>query len=209
MNKSNGIPAKLVRHLPIDFDQESSAEKYLYVWITAYYDLYYISFMKKIIIMLCILMPTGISGQFIDPCHFNEEKMNDVLFMKMNEFTEAHYSYPLFWEDNGSRMIYRLIRKNNEKMDFDDLTLKINTQLQKRYDTTVLSRANLVGSVGLICCISSKDFNTYQDIATRCIEEWSTSENLIFMKWGQIGNAISYFNNRTEMVYLFFGFYNY
>ncbi len=163
--------------------------------------------MKKIIIMLCILLPTGLSGQFIDPCHLNQEKMNDVLFMKMNEFTEAHYSYSLFRVDNGSRMIYRLIRKNHERLDFDDLTLKINRQLQIRYDTKVLSGANLVGSVGLTFCISSKDFNTYQDIATRCIEEWSTSENLIFMRWGQIVNAISYYDRRTEMVYLFFGFY--
>lgn len=154
-------------------------------------------------------MPTGLGGQFIDPCYFNEEKMNDVLFTKMNEFTEAHYSYSLFWDDNGSRMIYRLIRRNHEKMDFVDLTLKINTQLQKRYDIEVVSKSNLVGSVGLTCCISSKDFKTYQDIAGRCIEEWSTSENLIFMRWGQIGNAISYYNRRTEMVYLFFGFYHY
>ena len=175
--------------------------------MTAYYDLYYISFMKKIIIMLCILMPTGINGQFIDPCHFNEEKMNDVLFMKMNEFTETHYSYSLFCEDNGSRMIYRLIRKNHERLDFDDLTLKLSTQLRKRYDTKVLSGTNLVGSVGLTFCISNKDYNTYQDVAVRCIEEWSTSENLIFMRWGQIVNANSYYDRRTEMVYLFFGFY--
>jgi len=154
-------------------------------------------------------MPTGLNGQFIDPCNFSEEKMNDVLFMKMNEFTEAHYSYSLFWEDNKSRMIYRLIKKNHERLDFDDLTLKINRQLQIRYDTKVLSGANLVGSVGLTCRISSKDFKTYQDIAGRCIEEWSTSENLIFMRWGQIGNAVSYYNRRTEMVYLFFGFYHY
>ena len=163
--------------------------------------------MKKIIIVLCILMPTCLSGQFLDPYHFNEEKMNNVLFMKMNEFTVANYSYSLFRTSQGDRRIYRLIRKNCEKMDLDDLTLELNNHLKKRYDNELLVEANLVGSVGLTCSMTCKGIKSYQGIVDLCIGDWSTSENLIFMKWGQICSAISYYDRRTDMVHLFFGFY--
>jgi hypothetical protein len=87
--------------------------------------------------------------------------------------------------------------------------VKINEKVLRRYDSKIISETNLIGSVGLLDSISSNDVITYQDIASRCITGWVNSvEGSIFIRWSQVGEAVTYYNKKTETVYLFFAFLN-
>lgn len=153
-------------------------------------------------------MSTSINAQTIDHGHFDEDKMNEVLFSHMSNYTLKNYTYPLVQTNIGEEQIYRFIKKRCDKLSLDELNAEINTKLLRKWDSKAISQTDLVGNVGFIARISHKDFTTFQEIADRCISGWLNSEKLIFLNWSQIGEAISYYNRRTQMVYVFFAYFN-
>jgi hypothetical protein len=166
----------------------------------------YFSLMKKLITILCLLPSMLIKAQVIDWDNFNEKTMNDVMFNQMNDYAKNNGTYSTIRMSVGQQEIYRCIKKNNEKLPLDDLNTRINVKVLRKYDSKIISRTNLVGNVGLLDSISCKNIKTYEDIAYRGITNWTNSENIIFMRWSQIGEGITYYNKKTETVYLFFAF---
>jgi hypothetical protein len=150
-----------------------------------------------------------IHAQVIDWSNFNERTMNEVMFNKMNDYTESAFYFSLIRSTVGQERIYKCIMKNNEKLLLDDLDVEINEKILWKYDSKIISETNLIGNVGLIDSISCYDVKSYQDIASRCITGWVNSvEGSIFIRWSQVGEAVTYYNDKTETVYLFFAFLN-
>lgn len=164
--------------------------------------------MKRNIILLGFLISTSVNAQIIDHSHFDEGKMNDVLFSQMNDYTLKNCFYPLVSINIGKERIYRVIKKNCEKLSLDDLNAEINIKLLRKWDSRAISQTNQVGNVGMFNRIACQDFKTYQELADHCITGWVISENLIFMKWTQIGEAISFYDRRKQSVYVFWAFFN-
>lgn len=164
--------------------------------------------MKRHITILGIIMSASVSAQTIDDGHFDEGKLNKVLFSQMSTVTLKNYSYPLVQTNIGEEQIYCYIKKKCDKLSLDELNAEINTKLLRKWDSKAISQTDLVGNVGFIARIPHQDFRTFQEIADRCISGWLNSENLIFLNWSQIGEAISYYNRRTQMVYVFFAYFN-
>ena len=163
--------------------------------------------MKKILVIIGILASYTAIGQIIDFDHFDVATMNKVLFYRMNELAQSKYYYSITQTTVGQRSIHKFLQKKNEKLTLDDLNLKLNQLIRMRFDSRIMKETNLIGSVGLIGSFSCKDVKLYREIADRCIEEWSNSENLIFMGWSQVGNASSYYNAKTHTVYLSFVYF--
>lgn len=183
--------------------------KNVYVWKTDYFKIALtLAPMKRNIILLAILMSTLVNGQTIDHSHFDEGRMNEVLFSQMNDYILKNCLCPLVSTNVGKERIYRSIKKNNEQLSLDDLNSKINTKLLRKWDSRAISQTNQVGNVGLICSVACQDFKTYQEIATHCITDWLNSENLIFMRWSQIGEGISFYDKRTQVVLVFWAYFN-
>jgi hypothetical protein len=166
----------------------------------------YFSLMKKLITILYLLPSMFINAQVIDWDNFNEKTMNEVMFSQMNDYTKSNGFYSIIRMSVGQQKIYRCIKKNNEKLPMDGLNARINVKVLRKYDSKIISRTNLVGNVGLLDSISGKNIKTYEDIAIRCITDWTNSENIIFTMWSQTGEAITFYNKKTGTVYLFFAF---
>ena len=164
--------------------------------------------MKRHIIILGIIMSASVNAQTIDYDHFDEDKMNEVMFSQMSNNTSKNCSYPLVQSKLGKERIYRFIKRNNDKLSLDDLNKTINTNILRRFDSKAISQTNLTGNVGMISRIACQDFKTYQEIAGRCITEWLNSENFIFLQWSQIAEATTFYNRRTREVYVFWAYYN-
>jgi len=133
--------------------------------------------------------------------------MNSVLFAKMNNYSEHTGSYSLCKTSIGQKRIYQFLKKNDDKLNFDDLNEKINCRILRKYESRVIAKTDIVGNVGLADSIKISGIITYQDIADSCITHWTNSENLIFMNWSQIGEAVTHFNKNQQGVYVFFGFF--
>ena len=159
--------------------------------------------MKRHIIILGIILSASVNAQTIDYDHFDEDKMNEALFSQMSNYTSKNCSYPLVQANIGKKRIYKFIKRNNDRLSLDDLNKTINTNILRRFDSKAISQTNLTGNVGMICRINCQDSQTYQELADSCIEEWSNSENLIFMGWSRVANAISYYNAKTKIAYCF------
>lgn len=153
------------------------------------------------------MIPTFISGQVIDFENFNQTSMNEFLFKKMDEFTQSTQNYSVIQTSVGQRRLYRFIENNNEKLSLEELNLRMNQLIKKRYDSKVVKDANMVGSVGYINRYKVEGDTTYQELADLCLTDWKSSENGVFLCWTQIGNSLSYYNNRTNTVYLFWGYF--
>lgn len=162
--------------------------------------------MKKLITILCLLPSMLINAQVIDWDNFNEKTMNDVMFNQMNDYTKSNGFYSIIRMSVGQQKIYRCIKKNNEKLWLDDLNTIINVKVLRKYDSKIISHTNLIGNVGLLDSVSFENVKTYEDIAIKCITDWTNSENIIFMMWSQTGEAITFYNKKTGTVYLFFAF---
>lgn len=153
-------------------------------------------------------MSASVNAQTIDYDHFDEVKMNEVLFSQMSNYTSKNCSYPLVQANIGKERIYRFIRRNNNKLSLDDLNKTINTNILRRFDSKAISQTNLTGNVGMICSLDCQYTKTYQELARRCITQWLNSENFIFLQWSQIAEAITFYNRRTREVYVFWAYYN-
>ena len=164
--------------------------------------------MKRHIIILGIIMSASVNAQTIDHGHFDEDKMNEVLFSQMSNYTLKNYSYPLVQTNIGEKRIYRYIKKRCDKLSFDDLNAKINTKLLRKWDSRAITQTNQLGNVGLIASIPCQDFKTFQEITDKSITDWANSENLIFLRWSQTGEAISFYNRRTQIVYVLWAYFN-
>jgi hypothetical protein len=151
----------------------------------------------------------AIQSQVVDWSNFNERTMNDVIFNKMNDYTESALYYSLIRSSVGQQKIYRYIKSNNAKLSLNNLDTKINEKILRKYDSKIISETNLIGNVGLLDSIPNDDVKTYEDIANKCITGWKNSvEGSIFIRWSQVGEAVTYYNKETETVYLFFAFLN-
>lgn len=164
--------------------------------------------MKKHIIVLGIIMSATVHAQTINFNHFDEDKMNEVLFSQMSDSTSKNCLYQLVQVGVGKEEIYRFIKRNNDKLSLDDLSKTINTNILRRYDSKAISQSDLTGKVGMICRIDCLDSKTYQKLAICCITEWYNSENLIFLQWSQIVEATTFYTRRTREVYVFWAYYN-
>jgi hypothetical protein len=164
--------------------------------------------MKRHIIILGVIMSTSVNGQIIDWSQFDEDKMNEVMFAQMSNYTSKNWSYPLVQTKIGKDRIYRYIKNNCDKMSLDDLNEEINTKILWKLDSRASSQTNQLGNVGLIASVQCQDFKTFQEITNKCITDWANSENLIFLRWSQAGEAISFYNRRTQVVYVFWAYLN-
>lgn len=153
-------------------------------------------------------MSASVNAQTIDFDYFDEDKMNEVLFSQMSNYTSKNCSYPLVQANIGKERIYRFIKRNNDKLSLDDLNKTIYTNILRRFDSKAISQTNLTGNVGMISRIACQDSKTYQEIAGRCITVWLNSENFIFLQWSQIAEATTFYNRRTREVYVFWAYYN-
>ena len=163
--------------------------------------------MKQLILVTVLMIPTIINGQVIDFENFNQTVMNEILFKKMDEYTQSTQNYSVIQTSVDQRRLYRFIENNNEKLSLDELNLRMNQLINKRFDSKVVKYANMVGSVGYIIRYKDEGNTTYQEMADLCLTDWKNSENGVFLHWTQIGNSLSYYNNRTNTVYLFWGYF--
>lgn len=95
---------------------------------------------------------------------------------------------------------------NNERLGLDDLNEEINCRILRKYESKVIAKTPILGNVGLIDTIRINGYVTYQDIANSCITHWNNSENMVFINWSKVGEAVAYLNKREQVVYVFFGF---
>lgn len=163
--------------------------------------------MKTILFLAGFLISAFAIGQDLDFDRFDESIMNKVLFQKMNEYTETNFNYSISPTTKGQKFIYKLLIKNIDKMLFDELDIKLNKKIGKRYDSNEIKKVNQVGCIGLLDSIPSNCIKTYQEAAKRCIKDWSNSDNSLFMGWRKNGSAISIYNSRNQTLYLFFGYF--
>lgn len=163
--------------------------------------------MKQLILLTVFMIPTITNGQVIDFENFNQTTMNEILIKKMDEYTQSIQNYSVIQTSVGQRRLYRFIKNNNEKLSLDELNMRMNQLIKKRFDSKVVKDANMVGSVGYINRYKVEGNTTYQEMADLCLTDWKSSENGVFLYWAQIGNSLSYYNNRTNTVYLFWGYF--
>jgi len=163
--------------------------------------------MKRIITLLFLFHVIFINAQVVDINQFDEGLMNSVLFAKMNNYSENTGSYSLCKTSIGQKRIYQFLKKNNERLSLNCLNNEINYRILRKYESRVLARTNIVGNVGLIDCVKIRGISTYQAFADSCITHWTNSENLIFMDWSQIAEAVAYYNKREQVVYVFFAYF--
>lgn len=163
--------------------------------------------MKQLILVTVLMIPTIINGQVIDFENFNQTVMNEILFKKMDEYTQSTQNYSVIQTSVDQRRLYRFIENNNEKLSLDELNLKLNQIIKKRFDSEVIREANLVGSIGFIKSLRVLGNTTYQELADLCLTDWKSSDNGVFLYWTQIGNSLSYYNKRSNTVYLFWGYF--
>jgi hypothetical protein len=132
-----------------------------------------------------------INAQVIDWNDFKEKTMNEVTFRILNEYTFLEDGYSLSHASAEQHKIYTLIKKNHEQFLLDDLSAKINEIIP-------------VSSVGILDSISCKDIKDYQEIASRCITDWtnSPSDAFFLIGWGKVVVVTSYYNIRTKTVYI-------
>jgi hypothetical protein len=161
--------------------------------------------MKKLLIILSFFPSTLINAQVIDWNNFNERTMNDILFNKMNHYTESNAVYSIIRLSVGKQRIYKLIKKNNEKLLLEDLNAEINKVLRK-YDSKIIKRTNQIRNVGIIDSVSCRDVKTYEDIASRCITDWvnTPTDAFYLVGWSIVGDAVTVYNKKTNTVYLVF-----
>ena len=167
----------------------------------------YIGPMKQLILLSFFMISNIINGQVIDFENFNQTAMNEILFKKMDEYTQSTHNYSVIQTSVGQRRIFRYIKNNCEKLSLDDLTLKLNQSIHKWFDSKVTKEANLVGSIGFICRYKVEGKTTYQELADLCLTDWKSSENGVFLCCTQVANSLSYHNKRTNTVYLFWGYF--
>jgi hypothetical protein len=125
----------------------------------------------------------------------------------MNNYSELNGSYSLCETSVGQKRIYRSIKKNNDRLNLDDLNEKINCRILRKYESRVIAKTDIVGNVSLIDSIRIDGFITYEAVADICIKEWFNSENVIFLNWSRICEAVSYFNKRTQIAYVSFTYF--
>jgi hypothetical protein len=162
--------------------------------------------MKKIIIILCLFHSIVVNSQTIDWSNFSEQTMNGVIFNKMNNYINPDKIVSVHRTSIEQEKIYRCLKKNNEKVPLNKLERKINDLIGKS-DSPFIREANMVGNIGIIDSILCKDVKTYQEIADKCITDWTNSgEDNILIGWSQIGEAVTYYNKKNNTVFIFFAF---
>jgi hypothetical protein len=151
----------------------------------------YLSLMKILIILFCLLPSIIINAQIIDYNSFNDERMNEIMFNKIKEYTSCEGGYSLSRSSEKHTKIYKSIKKNNEELLLDDLSAKINRKIPG-------------SSIGIIDSISCKGIKEYQEIASRCITDWtnSPSDAFFMIGWGKVVEVTSYYSNKTWTIYI-------
>jgi hypothetical protein len=162
--------------------------------------------MKTLLIILFVIQTLFINAQVINWNNFSEKTMNDVMIIEMSK--QINSNRPFVRSSTGHGKIYKCIKKCNEKLSVDDISVKINERILSKYDTETIINENQVGNVGLLNAFNTNGIKTYQDIATKSITDWNNSVDVVvFLKWSNVINAVSYYNKKTNTVYVFFGFF--
>jgi hypothetical protein len=153
--------------------------------------------MKKLILILCVL-PTILNAQIIDFSHFSEIRMNEVIFIDLNSYVKSQDGDSVIRSYDAQKKIHRCIKLYNERLTLDNLSSKINNEILSEYDTP----SNL--GVGILDSIPCQDIKTYQDIAIMCITDWenSPSDAFFLIGWGKKVVVTSFYNNRTNTIYI-------
>lgn len=148
------------------------------------------------------------NAQVINWDNFDEKYMNDVLFNKMNDYSESNAVYSIIRISVGQHRIHRLIKKNSEKLLLDDLNAEVNKKVIRKYDSKIIKKTNQIRNIGIIDSVSCRDVKTYEDIASRCITDWvnSPTDAFFLTGWSIVGDAITVYNKKTNTVYLLFEF---
>jgi hypothetical protein len=154
--------------------------------------------MKKLITLLGFFPWILINGQDIDFSHFSEERMNEVMLINLNYYIKSQGGDSVIRSLDAQKSIYRCIKRNNEKVALDSLSSKINNEILTEYDSPSYLR------VGILDSIPSQDIKTYQDIVIKCITDWtnSPSDAFFLIGWGKKVVVISFYNNRTNAIYI-------
>lgn len=160
--------------------------------------------MRKLVIIICLLPSILIEAQVVDFNKSSEEKMNKVIFNKMNDYIISKGGYPLTLSTVSQKEIYRYIKRNNDKLTIDSLISKINSEILKEYKT----KSSM--SVGILNGISCDGIKTYQDIADKCITDWknSPSDSFFMIGWGKVGGVTTFYNKKNKIVYISFVYSN-
>ena len=160
--------------------------------------------MKRILIILCLLSSIIINAQVIDFNNFSEKIMNEVMFTKMNEYTNTKGGYSLILSTVSQQKIYRYLKKNSDKLSIESLSFKINSELLKEDKT----RSSM--SVGILDSISCDVIQTYQDISDKCIIDWkdNPSDAFFMIGYGKIGGVTTFYDKKNKTVYISFEYSN-
>lgn len=155
--------------------------------------------MKKLIIILFFTPSMLLNAQVIDWGNFNNKTMNEVIFGKIYDYTMIKAGYSLI-SSGKLPELYRYIKKNNEKLSVDGLSAKINVEIlaKPKYNSPKDF------PVGILDSISCTYIKTFQELADRCITDWtnSPSDAFFMMGWGKIVGVTSYYNKRTKTIYI-------
>jgi len=140
-----------------------------------------------------------INAQVIDWNNFNEKTLNEVTFRILNEYTSLEGGYSLLYSGKLPE-IYRCIKKNNEILPMDSISVKINVEVlvKSKYNTPTGF------PVGILDSISGIDIQTFEELADRCITDWigSPSDAFFLVGWRKVVGVTSFFNKRTKTVYI-------
>jgi hypothetical protein len=141
--------------------------------------------------IICLLPSMLINAQVIDWNNFKEKTLNEVTFRMLNEYTSLEGAYSLSRSASEHKKIYKFIKKNDGKLLLDDLSAKINEIIP-------------VSSIGILDSISCKYIKEYQEIASKCITDWtnSPSDAFFMIGCGKVVEVTSYYSNNTKTVYI-------
>jgi hypothetical protein len=147
--------------------------------------------MKILIVIFCLFSSIEICAQSIDYYNFNEETMNEIMFRMLEEYTSLEGGYALSHSSIEHQKIYNCIIKNHEELLLGDLSSKINETIA-------------VSNVGILDSISCKDIKEYQEIAYRCLTDWtnSPSDAFFMIGWGRVVEVTSYLSKKCKTVYI-------
>jgi len=157
-----------------------------------------VNIMKKLLVLICLLPSILLGAQTVDYKNFDTEKMNNAVLKAMVGYTKSN-------SDINENKILSYIKRNNEKFELNDLDMRLNTKFLAEYDTIYEDIENVVTAVGVLSCVSCDELQNYEEISAKCVKDYNTGiENLFSItQYGKNITPISYYNKKTNKVYIF------
>jgi len=148
-----------------------------------------------------------INAQEVDWNHLDETRLDSVIFAEVHEFSKNEWGDTLLCSSVAGPRIYRVLKRNHERLKLDRLDIKLNRIIRK-FDSEITKRSGSIGSLGRLDSFSIQGYTSLKEVADKFITDWKNSPgDYFFMGWSQLGEAVTYYDRRTQVIYVFFVYF--